>query len=224
MYLIQQDKKVLTSNRFVRHQIIFTGLILLVSVVFTGAAYSATAPSDELAQREQASKQVAQQFVKQLGGHLKKEMKSNGPVQAIKVCKEIAPEIASQLSIENGWSITRVSNKVRNPSSGLPDRWESEVLAEFAALAAKGGDYSTMKKSIIVDENGVLYYRFMKPIAINKPVCLKCHGDNEQVPEKVQAELAKQYPFDLARNYKEGELRGAISIKQPMDIPLRKKF
>lgn len=40
----------------------------------------------------------------------------------------------------------------------------------------------------------------------------------------VKAELDKQYPYDQARDYKIGDLRGAISIKQPMDIPLRKKF
>ncbi|MBE9563962.1 MAG: DUF3365 domain-containing protein [Proteobacteria bacterium] len=211
----------LTSNKFVRHQIMFTGLILILSGVFSVAAYAGA--SEEVKQRAQASKQVAQQFVKQLGGHLKKEMKANGPVQAIKVCKEIAPGIANQLSIENGWSVSRVSSKVRNPSSGLPDKWESEVLAEFEALAAKGEKFSSMKKVTVVEENGKSYFRFMKPIPV-KPVCLSCHGGKEDVSATVQAELAKQYPFDKAKGYKLGELRGAISIKQPMDIPLKKKF
>ena len=204
----------LISKNIVSRQIVFIALILI----------SSTSYSDELAQREQAAGQVAQEFVKQLGGHLKKEMKASGPVQAINVCKDIAPEIANQLSVENGWSVSRVSNKVRNPSSGLPDQWESKVLAEFEALAAKGEEYSSMKKSAVVDENGSFYFRFMKPIAIQKTVCLKCHGGDEQIPELVKAELDKHYPFDRARNYKFGDLRGAISIKQPMGIPLRKKF
>ena len=218
-----------TSNKFVRHQVIFTGVVLVLSAVFSVAAYSATsqpgtkAVADEILQREQASKQAAQQFVKQLGGHLKKEMKANGPVQAIKVCKDVAPGIANQLSIENGWSISRVSSKVRNPSSGLPDQWESEVLAEFEALAADGGDFSKMKKSTVVEESGKSYFRFMKPIPVQQ-VCLSCHGDKENVPAAVKAELDKQYPFDKAKGYKIGELRGAISIKQPMDIPLKKRF
>ena len=211
----------LTSNKFVRHQIMFTGLILILSGVFSVAAYAGA--SEEMKQRAQASKQVAQQFVKQLGGHLKKEMKANGPVQAIKVCKEIAPGIANQLSIENGWSVSRVSNKVRNPSSGLPDQWESEVLAEFEALSAKGEEFSSMKKVAIVDENGTSYFRFMKPIPV-QPVCLSCHGGKEDISTTVKAELDIQYPFDKAKDYKLGELRGAISIKQPMDIPLKKKF
>ena len=199
----------------------FTGVILILSGVFSVAAYAGA--SEEVKQRAQASKQVAQQFVKQLGGHLKKEMKANGPVQAIKVCKEVAPGIANQLSIDNGWSISRVSSKVRNPSSGLPDKWESEVLAEFEALVADGGKFSDMKKTAVVEENGKSYFRFMKPIPV-QPVCLSCHGGKEDVSADVSAELAKQYPFDKATGYKLGELRGAISIKQPMDIPLKKKF
>jgi len=209
---------VFTTNKFDNRQFVLLGSLLVSSMAFFNAAHA-----DEMAEREQAAKQVTQKFVKQLGGHLKKEMKTNGPVAAIKVCKDIAPAISNQLSVENGWSVSRVSNKVRNPSSGLPDQWESSVLAEFEVLAKKGEKYSSMKKSTVVEENGQSFYRFMKPIPI-KPVCLNCHGGQDDIPETVQAELAKHYPFDQAVNYKDGDLRGAISIKQPMSIPLKKTF
>jgi len=214
---------VLTTNKFISRRTVLIGTMLLTSIVVTGEAYSASVSADEQAERERAAKQVTQQFVKQLGGHLKKEMKANGPVAAIKVCKDIAPDIANQLSIENGWSVSRVTKKVRNPSSGLPDLWESKVLAEFESLAKKGEKYSDMSKSTVVEENGQSYYRFMKPIAI-KPVCLSCHGSEENIPATVQTELEKHYPFDQAVNYKVGDLRGAISIKQPMTVPLKKTF
>ncbi len=201
------------SNSFLIHQIIFVSLMLISSTVF----------ADELKQREQAADQVSEQFIKQLGGHLKKEMQANGPVQAITVCKEIAPEIANQLSIENGWSVSRVTTKTRNSLLGAADMWERETLAEFEAAAAKGEQYSEMKKTAVVDEDGQFYFRYMKPLAI-KPVCLTCHGSEEQIPAPVKSELVKLYPFDQAKGYKQGELRGAVSIKQPMDIPLYKKF
>ena len=206
------------SNNFISRQLVFSSLMLVSSVVFSG-----TDSSEERAQREQAAQKVAQQFMKQLGGHLKKEMKSNGPVAAIKVCKDVAPDIANELSLANGWRVTRVTTKTRNSMLGTPDQWETETLAEFEARAEKGESYSTMKQSETVDEAGKSYFRFMKPLAV-QPVCLKCHGSNEQIPETVKTELDKQYPFDKARDYKIGDLRGAISIKQPMDIPLRKKF
>ena len=198
---------------FLIHQIIFVSLMLITSALF----------ADELDKREQAADQVSQQFIKQLGGHLKKEMQANGPVQAIKVCKEIAPEIANQLSNENGWSVSRVTTRTRNSLLGAADMWERKTLAEFEAAAAKGEEYSAMKKAALVDEDGQFYFRYMKPLAI-KPVCLTCHGSEEQIPTPVKAELEKLYPFDQAKGYKQGELRGAVSIKQPMDVPLYKKF
>lgn len=202
-----------TSNNFLIHQIIFVSLMLVSSVVL----------ADDLTQREQAAEQVSKQFIKQLGGHLKKEMQASGPVKAINVCKEVAPEIANQLSIENGWSVTRVSTKTRNSLLGTPDLWERKALAEFEARAAKGEKYSTMNKAAVVDEDGKFYYRYMKPLAI-QPICLTCHGSDEQIPAPVKAELEKLYPFDQAKGYKDGELRGAVTIKQPMDVPLYKKF
>lgn len=221
--LLSRDIKMLTTDKFISRRSVLIGTMLLTSIIVTGEAYSASASADEQAERERAAKQVTQQFVKQLGGHLKKEMKANGPVAAIKVCKDVAPDIVNQLSIENGWRVSRVTNKVRNPSSGLPDQWESKVLAEFEALAKKGEKYSDMSKSTVVEENGQSYYRFMKPLAI-KPVCLSCHGSEKDIPVTVKAELEKHYPFDQAVNYKIGDLRGAVSIKQPMNVPLKKKF
>lgn len=200
-------------NNFRMHQALFIGLMSMTCAVF----------ADELNEREQAADKVTGQFIKQLGGALKKEMKANGPVKAIGVCKDIAPSIANQLSNESGWSVSRVTTKTRNPLLGTPDVWERKTLAEFEAAAAKGEKYSEMKKTAVVDEEGVFYFRYMKPLAI-QPVCLSCHGSEEQIPAPVKTELVKLYPFDQAKGYKEGELRGAVSIKQPMDIPLNKKF
>ncbi len=78
-----------------------------------------------------------------------------------------------------------------------------------------------MAKTEVVEEAGESYFRYMKPLAI-KPVCLACHGSDEQIPEAVKTELKTMYPYDQAKNYKVGELRGAVSIKQPMSIPLGK--
>lgn len=185
--------------------------------------FSTSAFSDELAQREQAAKQVAQQFLKQLGGHLKKEMKANGPVSAINVCKDVAPKIAGQLSLENGWRVTRVSTKPRNALLGSPDEWERKALLAFEARAKKGEKYSEMAKVEVVEEAGRSYFRYMKPLGL-KPVCLTCHGSEQQIPPPVKAALDEAYPYDQARGYAIGELRGAISIKQPLDVSLRKTF
>lgn len=202
------------SQNFLKHQIIFVSLMLIASVAIA---------DNELDQREKAAGLVAQDFVKQLGGHLKNEMKTNGPEKAIKVCKDVAPQIASQLSVENGWKVARVTTKVRNPLMGMADQWERKVLADFEAKAGKGESYESMSETAVVDEDGKFYFRYMKPLVI-KPVCLTCHGGDEQLPATVKNGLQEAYPFDQAKGYKEGDLRGAVSIKQPMDIPLSKKF
>jgi len=207
------------TNKFISRKLVFIWLALISTTVVSGELIQRN--SD--AERIKAAKQVSQQFVKQLGGHLKKEMKTNGPVTAIKVCKDVAPEIANNLSLENGWRVTRVTEKPRNALLGSTDKWESETLASFESRAAKGEHYKNMAKGEIVDEAGKSYFRFMKPLEV-KPVCLKCHGSDEQIPPAVKTQLDDMYPYDQARGYKIGDLRGAISIKQPMDIPLRKTF
>lgn len=198
-------------------------LVVRKMLIFCLMLFSASVYANDIAQREQAAKKVSQQFLKQLGGHLKKQMKANGPVSAIKVCKDVAPKIASQLSLENGWRVTRVSTKPRNALLGTPDKWEHETLLDFEARAKKGEKYSDMAKSEVVEEAGKSYFRYMKPLAL-KPVCLTCHGSEQQIPAPVKAALDEAYPYDQARGYSLGELRGAISIKQPLDISLRKTF
>ncbi len=196
-----------------------SGFLLLIGLALISTAVF----SDDLVQREQAAREVTQQFLKQLGGHLKSEMQTNGAQKAVAACKDIAPQLASKLSLENGWRVTRVSDKTRNALLGSADAWEQKILLEFKARAKAGEQYQTMTKSEVVKEGSQSYFRFMKPLVI-KPMCLNCHGNDEQLSEAIKQALDNQYPFDQARNYSLGDLRGAVSIKQPMNIPLRKKF
>ena len=203
------------TYRFISRKLIISWLALLSTTVISGEI----ALTDNTVDRKKAAQQVTQQFVKQLGGELKKEMKNSGPVGAIKVCKDVAPEIANDLSLATGWRVTRVSTKPRNALLGTPDLWERETMASFEARSGKGEHYKDMSKSEVINEAGKTYFRYMKPLAM-KPVCLSCHGSDAQVSTEVKHKLTSLYPFDQAKGYNNGDLRGAISIKQPMDIPL----
>lgn len=171
---------------------------------------------DDTTEREQAASEVVKGFLKELGAAMTREMAKGGPTEAIKVCAELAPEIAGRLSREHGWRVTRVGTRVRNPLLGMPDAWEQKVLTEFAERAAKGESFAGMTRSEIITEPDGQYYRFMKPIAL-QPQCVLCHGSSDQIPEGIRNVLKQQYPFDAATGYKAGELRGAVSIKQPLD-------
>lgn len=165
---------------------------------------------------DKAASEVAIEFLKELGAAMTREMTKGGPTEAIKVCVELAPEIAGRLSREHGWRVTRVGTRVRNPLLGMPDTWEQKVLGEFAERAAKGEAFASMTHGEMVTEPDGRYYRFMKPITV-QPQCLLCHGPSDEIPEGIRNVLKKQYPFDAATGYKAGELRGAVSIKQPLD-------
>jgi hypothetical protein len=65
-------------------------------------------------------------------------VKEQGPVGAIPVCKEKAPQLLQEMRQQTGWDIRRVSLKTRNPATGTPDAWEARQLADFDIKAANG--------------------------------------------------------------------------------------
>lgn len=161
------------------------------------------------------SREVSKSFLTQLGGELKKEMAANGPEAAVKVCKTIAPAIASDLSSKHGWKVARVSLKPRNPMIGTPDVWEQKVLAEFDRRAAAGEKADAMEFFEVVDEPQGKAFRYMKAVGV-QPVCLTCHGPKEQLGEAVKARLGADYPHDRATGYSVGQIRGAVTVKRPL--------
>ncbi len=188
---------------------------IFVSTLGIATALAGSMALADTIQLEKTAAKVTRTFLGELQGAMKREMSKGGPLEAIKVCGELAPEIANRLSRENGWRVTRVGTRVRNPLLGIPDSWEQEVLAKFSVRAAKGEVFSQMNHSEVVSEPEGQYFRFMKPIAI-QPTCLLCHGPNETIPDSIKHVLTKHYPFDAATGYKAGDLRGAVSIKQPL--------
>lgn len=166
-------------------------------------------------QYDEESRKVAQDFIKQLGAALKKELDTGGAEAAIGVCRDLAPKIANQVSVEKGWKVTRVGTRVRNPMIGTPDAWEQSTLAEFEKRQKTGAKLETMEFSQIVDEPNGKSYRYMKAIGV-QPMCLGCHGTPADISEGVKAALARQYPHDKATGYQGGQLRGAVSIKRPL--------
>lgn len=186
----------------------------ITSVILVFAATVPAMAADMDAMKKEAV-ETTQAFVKQLGGAMQKEMKAGGPVAAVKVCSELAPQITAQISREKGWMVTRVGTRVRNPMLGMPDAWEQGVLAKFQERADKGESFDKMAFAEIVEEPNGKYFRFMKAIGV-KGQCLACHGDPKTMKDEVKALLDERYPHDQAKGYKAGDLRGAVSIKRPL--------
>ncbi|HHJ17996.1 MAG TPA: DUF3365 domain-containing protein [Gammaproteobacteria bacterium] len=191
-------------------------VVAALSAAVAAPAARAAGDDADIQARVAAAKAVTGDFIKQLGGTMKQEMKAGGPTAAMKVCRDKAPEIANRISLEKGWKVTRVGTRVRNPMLGMPDAWEQDVLREFEKRAAQGEAYKTMSYFEVVEEPAGRSLRYMKAIGV-APQCLACHGSAEQIAGPVRNELNALYPHDRAVGYKPGDLRGAVSIKQPLD-------
>ncbi len=179
------------------------------------ASLAVPAFADDLAQYQQESRTIVGPFMQQLGAENQKAIKEGGPASAIKVCKEIAPRMAGDLSRQHGIKLTRVSLKVRNPLLGTPDEWEQKTLKQFEARLAKGDKPETLEAAEIVTEPNGKYFRYMKGIVL-QPGCVACHGPSDAIDASVKARLAEEYPHDQATGYTPGQLRGGVSIKRPL--------
>jgi hypothetical protein len=188
-----------------------TALAVLISGFVHPVASSAGAADFDEYRSEAAA--ASKSLMEDLAAELVREMQAGGPAAAIGVCSEAAPRIAGSLSRAHGWKVTRVGTRVRNPLLGMPDAWEQQILARFQRLADAGEAVGGVEHAEIVEEPAGRFFRYMRAIDVRQP-CLVCHGPGDGIPEDVRAMLAERYPFDEARDYQAGDLRGAVSIKR----------
>lgn len=184
--------------------------VIIITCVLLYPFFSLAIASDDLMN---ASKKEAVSIIKKFGGTLKPQLKdalkSGGPVHAIHVCSQKAPEIAQKLSAETGWSVNRVSLKVRNNKMATPDEWERKVLMQFDERQAKGEPAEKISYAEVVNGS----FRFMKAQGVEE-VCLNCHAG--KIKPAVEAALKQYYPDDMARGYSLGQIRGAFSLSKKL--------
>ena len=152
---------------------------------------------------------IVKTFSDVLKPKLQEAIKAGGLEHAVKVCSIEAPEIASKLSKDTGWSIKRVSLKPRNVTTAAPDDFELNILKQFDALQIKGVQPSLLEHSEIVGNQ----YRYMKAQAV-EGVCLNCHGSS--MSPELKTLLKEKYPADAATGYSLGEIRGAFSLSKAL--------
>ncbi len=169
------------------------GIVLLI---LTGSSLA-----DE--PRLEQGRDIVKRFATELQSALRATMAEGGPTAAVGVCKEQAPTIASRLSRETGAKVARTSLKPRNPRNA-PEPWQREILRGFEQQAAAG---ATMPLEYFEQADGDT--RYLRAIG-TQAVCLTCHG--EKIADEVREAIAADYPFDRARGYSVGDIRGAFSI------------
>lgn len=186
---------------------------VFVCGLMLSAAPLAGMAADEVPQaRIEGSRAVAGRFAAELKEALTKELAASGPIGAVDVCKEMAPQIAARAAEKTGWAVGRTSLKPRNPDNA-PDAWEAEVLRAFAERKAAGEDPAKIEAWTIAETGGEKRFRYMKAIP-TASMCLACHGAD--IDPELRAHLDRLYPEDAAVGYREGDIRGAFTISQPM--------
>ncbi len=155
---------------------------------------------------------TARRLTQELGSGLMAELQhaivDGGPVNGIKVCKIVAPDLAASLSTQSRWSVGRTSLQTRNPNN-RPDAWEQKILLQFEERKTAGADAGSLEHYAEVMLDGKPAFRYMKAIPTAE-FCLACHG--QKLAEPVRDVLAEHYPHDQATGYKAGDLRGAFTI------------
>lgn len=183
-----------------------TFIAMLTLISFTTIAY-ANNDNELLAKARNTSKSLLGTLKEQLT----KAMEKGDTKKAVIVCSSIAQNIAQTTSEKNKLSIKRVSLKYRNIND-QPDTYEEKTLKLFDELNKNGKITPTYDVFETIVEKDKKTFRYMKPIVTAK-TCLQCHGNPEQIKPEVKEILKEKYPNDIALGYKEGDIRGAVSIK-----------
>jgi len=187
-----------------------------MALLLTATSCTHTQPDAVTQQRMlEEARATSTEYMQSLGAVLKQQLQSGGPESAVAVCKEVAPAMSAQYSNEKK-VVKRVSLKHRNPTLGLPDRWEQQQLQAFEASAVAGKPVKEIETYAVTNDTDGRWFRYMKAIP-TQAVCLQCHGANAQIKPSIQAMLKQHYPNDLATGYKEGDIRGAMVVKLKLD-------
>jgi HAMP domain-containing protein/cytochrome c551/c552 len=110
-------------------------------------------------------------------------------------------ELSNLSKIEYGWTFRVVSDRYMAPES-KPDKWEMTAIKKIKE--GKKDEYWSWDGD---------KFRFAKAIKVKKG-CLKCHGTPDQIDPALLKAMKAKYGDNVERaiNYKEGDLRGIISV------------
>ena len=182
--------------------------ILSILAVSSTLLLAQSPKEDELQSVIKEGQIATKTLLQTLQKNMQQHMKQGGVTDALNFCSNEAYALTDKVNenLKQGIVAKRISAKYRNGANApLPD--EMKVLDSLQNLQESNKKIPpfVLKK---VDEHT---YKFYKPLVINKPVCLKCHGDISKDPD-LQKSISKRYPDDKAVNYKMGDLRGAVVV------------
>lgn len=163
---------------------------------------------DEMKSVISEGKNATKTLLQTLQKNMQQHMKKGGAMDALNFCSTEAYALTDNVNkkLPKGVSAKRISIKYRNPANEPQDD-EMKVLNSLQTLK----DTNVIMPGYLLEKVDEHTYKYYKPLVIDKPVCLKCHGDLSKDSE-ISKGIAEKYPVDKAVGYKMGDLRGAVVV------------
>ncbi len=181
--------------------------IFLLSMVVFATGGTRAGEQDDVRVLVAEAREIVNDLHARLKTKLQLALKKEGTVKALEACHLDVPDMVRAAG-RNGWEVRRTSVKVRNLEDA-PDKWEYKVLEELDAKNNADVPEEQLEHWEIVQKNGHKRFRYMKGI-VALQVCTRCHG--KHIKKEIISQLDSLYPFDQARGYEAGDLRGAYSL------------
>ncbi|GAA5481941.1 Tll0287-like domain-containing protein [Haloferula sargassicola] len=178
-------------------------------LIISGCDPPSEKPAPVTDQEVAAARETAQAAFGRLSGALSEAMAEGGPGSAIALCSTQAVEIAREVGQAHGMDVIRLSDRPRNPDQGASGD-DATAMEAFRADIAGG---RPPKPSATRAGDGSAVVRI--PILLSNPLCLKCHGDPDQMDPEIKDRLRDVYPDDKATGYALNELRGMWRVTIP---------
>lgn len=140
--------------------------------------------------------------------------RNEDPVAVYLAYADNVPGWGKDISDRAKLDFSRTALGVRNPANE-PDAWERQKLEEFSFYLDAGMDPQTFEVAEIVQEGDAKVFRWLRPIIMGE-ACMACHG--ETLDPRIQLLLAQEYPLDAARDFAEGQMGGAYSIRKVLSV------
>ena len=132
-------------------------------------------------------------------------IQEHGITDVIKQYDQIMQPILDSISNANKAEIKRVSNKTSNMELG---KFEKELLEAYRFN--KKGNLELQDNVQVIDDNLLLY---SKPLIINDPLCLNCHGiSGKDLIDFGDKMIESQNTNYTIVGYKKGDLIGIWSV------------
>lgn len=200
------------SRRADRRLLHHTVGLVLIGLVATSCAPAIEQPT---AASLLAARQAALEFEQRMSREIVSRLeRGEDPVAVWLAYADQVPGWGRQISNLIEAEVSRTALGVRNRANA-PDDWERQQMEQMSFMLDAGIDPETLDVAVIRQEGEEKVLRWMRPILMAED-CLLCHG--EAIDPRVKLLLGQEYPLDEATGYAAGQLGGAYSVRQVLEV------